>query len=626
MNYSSTTEQTSPGKFSSLGSSMTAAEFAKTENELNALQNEILTQGQEIEQFIQYHSSSHKSTPTFHALQVLFELFKSELSMNLTLRRSLIEEKENNQQNTEYIEKMEQEKAQFFRQISEGSSTPINEYGQVISFVIDQIKIAEKSLNHCKKRKSINHSHSKLEKENKLLASEIKQLQDDNQALRMQLHNLKTSVQSVTKYEIENQKLRNQILQIQSSNEELQAQFSLDYAKINAKADLAAQKIDSLINENQQLKEKKQNAEENLTKLSTKVSSQKDKIKFLKNEVSKFQSQPTDNTYQLKSQIDDLTQKNENLKKQIDDYQSEILNSQTSIKELKIKLKNYEELEEKFEKLKGKNEKLKIKIKKNENAVSLLQQCKDSIITSRKQTKQYKSKIEMLEKKLKENKIAVTRVEELREKIHLLEEANQKIIKNIQQQAKEQTNTVSKKLQILESKFESIQGDYSSVSTENQRLYTQLKQSAFDMQRLEAENARLTTTVERLNRDINDTKTTIWFSGKNSNDSSYSANLATREYPNNNSYNNAADLKSFPPDKSKTYYYDDENLNDEFPGNDESEIIQPVINYPSRRFKRTSKANINSGHPDTLNAELQNEMNSLQNEIESLKREMGRTD
>ena len=261
MNYSSATEQTSPGKFSSLGSSMTANEFTKTENELNALQNEILTQGQEIEQFIQYHSSSHKSTPTFHALQMLFELFKSELSMNLSLRRSLIEEKENNQQNTEYIEKLEQEKKSFFHQISEGSSTQITEYGQVISFVIDQMRIAEKSLSRCKKSKSRSHSNSKLEKDNQLLTSEIKQLQNDNQALRMQLHNVKGSVQSASIYEVENQRLKTQLQQIRSSNEELQAQFSLDYAKINAKADVAAQKIESMKNENNQLKE-------NITKLA----------------------------------------------------------------------------------------------------------------------------------------------------------------------------------------------------------------------------------------------------------------------------------------------------------------------------------------------------------------------
>lgn len=614
MNYSSTTEQTSPGKFSSLGSSMTATEFAKTENELNALQNEILTQGQEIEQFIQYHSNSHKSTPTFHALQMLFELFKSELSMNLTLRRSLIEEKENNQQNAEYIEKLEKEKKQFFHQISEGSASQINEYSQVISFVIDQMRIAEKSLNRCKKSKSRSHSYSKLEKDNKLLTTEINQLQNDNQALRMQLHNLKGSIQSASIYEVENQKLKSQIQQIRSSNEELQAQFSLDYAKINAKVDIATQKIESVTNENNQLKE-------NLTKLSNLISSQKEKIKILRSENENLKTQLSNNSNQLKTQVDEITQQNECLKKQVSDYQNEILNSQASFKDMETKLKSVEILEGKIQRLRFKNEKLKAHAKKNENAVSLLQQCKDSFIASRKQVKQYKAKIESLEKQLKEQKFASTRVEELRSKIHILEEANQKIISNIQSQAKEQTNAVSQKLKNLESKFESIQNDYSSVSNENQRLYSQLRQSSLDMQRLETENARLSTTIERLNRDINDTKSTIWLSGKNSNDSSYSANVATREYQNNNNnnYNNS---------KSKTYYIDDdeENINDELPANDESDIIQPAIVHPSRRFGRNSKANLNSAHPESLNVELQNEMNSLQNEIESLKREMGRTD
>ena len=116
------------------------------------------------------------------------------------------------------------------------------------------------------------------------------------------------------------------------------------------------------------------------------------------------------------------------------------------------------------------------------------------------------------------------------------------------------------------------------------------------MQKLEKENARLSTTIERLNRDINDTKSTIWLSGKNSNDSSYSANLATREYPNNT---NDIDLLN---QKSKTYYIDedeDEKINDELPINDESEIVQPVINHLSHRFKRNSKSSQNSAYQES---------------------------
>jgi hypothetical protein len=51
------------------------------------MQNEFLAQDREIEQFIEAHTKVHKRSAAFRALMRLFDRSKSELSMNLALRK-----------------------------------------------------------------------------------------------------------------------------------------------------------------------------------------------------------------------------------------------------------------------------------------------------------------------------------------------------------------------------------------------------------------------------------------------------------------------------------------------------------------------------------------------------------
>ncbi|OHT16270.1 hypothetical protein TRFO_13275 [Tritrichomonas foetus] len=621
MNEYSTTEQTSPGKFSTCTNTTNATcstNFTQAENELNLLQNEILEQGKNIEQFILFHEKNHKQSPTFRALVMLFELFKSELSMNLSLRRNLMEEKQEHQQIIEFCEKLQIEKDQFFHQITKGSSTKICDYDHVISFVIDQMKIAENGLKFREKNKTLMSSNSKIEKENQNLITKNQKIEIENQNLKKQVNEMQSSIQSMSKIEMENHQLKLKINELQQAFDVQQAQNSLDYAKINAKCDMSEQKINILIEENNQLKKEKERIETLFNQQTTsneqlqkKLELKKQKIESLKKEVYKYQTNHQSDQDVLSSDpnevVSSLKNQNEHLKTQINQYKNELSDTQNAINEMKARFKRSSAIEEKISKLKQKNKNLKSQIKKNGDAVSLLQQCKDSYIASRNKAKEYRIQIEQLESKLKEHKNAFSRINELTSKVHLLESANQKIIDNIQNQSKDQSKVVAMRLQSLESKFNSIQQEYSSVSSENKRLYSQLRQSSVDMQRLEAENARLYTTVDRLQRDLNDSKSTAWLSNETANESSFS------------NQNNIRNLRDFRSNKSRTYYGEEEEVN----ANYDSDFIP--VNIASSGSGRYAKTN-NSDSSSSPNTMLQKEINSLQDDIASLKRDMKRVE
>lgn len=615
MNESIPSLQTSPDKYSTMTyTTSTAAEFAKTENELNQLQTEIMNQGKDIEQFIKVHSSKHQTSNTFHALEMLFELFKSELSMNLMLRRSLMQEKANGQQTIEYIEKLENEKKEFFAHLSKGSTNTISDYDQVIAFVIDQMKIADNSLSHNKKNKSLRHSIKKLENEIQSLKSQNEKVGIENQNLKQTIHNLQNSTNSVSKYQVENEQLKQQLSNLKQTFEEQQAQISLDLAKINARNEVATQALEAMKIENAQLKQQNQNLDIANNKqsiiieqLSAKLVSKQEKMKSLKTEFEQIKSNVNnfDNLQgrlqESNEKITKITAENEKLIKKMSEYKTSFDNVELLMKE--------------NEKLKKKNEKLKTQVQKNEKAVSLLSQSKDAFIMEKNKAKEYKSKINYLENQIKEQKVALSKVDELKSKIQYLEDANQKIINNIQNNAKEQSKTVTLKLQTLEAKFSSIQSQYASMSNENKRLYSQLRQSSQDIQKLESENARLSTTLERLNREMIDSKSEVSFPGKNShsNESSYSGNMG------NVDYQSVVNPMNYKP---KTYYIDDDI--EESPVASDFDRIQPVISTQIKRIRRNSKDSLNSGN--SLNPEIQEEMNSLKSEIYSLRQQMGRTE
>ena len=72
--------------------------------EISQLQNEILKQSRQIQKFIQSNESAHGNDSSFVVLKSLFALFKSELSVNLALRKHLVDEKKLSESMEEQIE------------------------------------------------------------------------------------------------------------------------------------------------------------------------------------------------------------------------------------------------------------------------------------------------------------------------------------------------------------------------------------------------------------------------------------------------------------------------------------------------------------------------------------------
>jgi hypothetical protein len=62
--------------------------ITRTDDRLSGIQAELLAQGKEIEQFI--HRHQHQCSEVFQMLTSLFAMFKTEMSINIALRRSLV--------------------------------------------------------------------------------------------------------------------------------------------------------------------------------------------------------------------------------------------------------------------------------------------------------------------------------------------------------------------------------------------------------------------------------------------------------------------------------------------------------------------------------------------------------
>jgi hypothetical protein len=86
----------SEGSFTSLSDQISDSQtfdfgaISQSERQFAHLQQEILRQGKEIEQFIETYSSKHRPSELFNSMTTLFQLFKSELTMNLALRNQLV--------------------------------------------------------------------------------------------------------------------------------------------------------------------------------------------------------------------------------------------------------------------------------------------------------------------------------------------------------------------------------------------------------------------------------------------------------------------------------------------------------------------------------------------------------
>ena len=140
-----------------------STEYGKVSKNIMDLQTEIINQGKEIEDFINLHGKKKGQSKSFIALQTLFKSFKAELSLNITLRKTLIEERENYQKNIRTLTKEVVMQNKFFEQVSHLYGTNFTSFEQIYNQIKETLRESKLSKIYVNQIKEITQQNQESE-------------------------------------------------------------------------------------------------------------------------------------------------------------------------------------------------------------------------------------------------------------------------------------------------------------------------------------------------------------------------------------------------------------------------------------------------------------------------------
>ena len=138
-------------------------ECCKLTTNMAELQGQIINQGKEIENFISIHEKKQGKSKSFIALQTLFKSFKAELSLNITLRQTLIEERENYKKNIRTLTKEVKAQNEFFEAISDYYKCDFSSFDEIFSKIKSSTKEAKNAQMYVKHIKQITKENQESE-------------------------------------------------------------------------------------------------------------------------------------------------------------------------------------------------------------------------------------------------------------------------------------------------------------------------------------------------------------------------------------------------------------------------------------------------------------------------------
>ena len=316
-----------------------SSHYSQIENEVKIIQDAILSQGQEIEQFIQRKKNNQKLTDEFEKLQSLFELFKSEIKMNLSLRSALLTEKSkfsslfssysafdtNLQQflsffskqvgtdvtdlntaaqilvniinSSKEIEQLRKENQIFQNQIQEMKQKFEYNQAQNAIEIAKYISLAESARGYQEDLKNTRSLCTSIQNENNNLQAKLLTLSNENSALRQQLNERGPN-------QIEDQ--RNKLIEYQQIIQQKEQKLS-EYESVL----IAAQKK---LNENEK---KNQNQNEEILNAKEKIIELRDKVchleEYQQQLIEEIQSRSIAETKKAQNQVGILQEKLSNI-------------------------------------------------------------------------------------------------------------------------------------------------------------------------------------------------------------------------------------------------------------------------------------------------------------------------
>ena len=204
----------------SIESSLVSAstEYGKLTANLTDLQTQIINQGKEIENFINLHGNKKGQSKSFIALQSLFKSFKQELSLNISLRQALIEERENYQKNIRTLTKEVVQQNKFFEQISQLYGINFTSFDQIIDQIKNTLRDAKSTQNYVKQIKELTQQNQVSEAQLSLDMAHIQACLENSEASKNDLEKklnittsaLKTKDQTITLLSQQIRNLQNQ--------------------------------------------------------------------------------------------------------------------------------------------------------------------------------------------------------------------------------------------------------------------------------------------------------------------------------------------------------------------------------------------------------------------------------
>ena len=268
-------------------------------------QDDILARSKQIEAFIKKMKKNSKKSNSFQLLETSFMLFKSEMKINLTLRKSFLRQQAKNEKEVEEF-KQKYDPKPFFDELSRISHRDICDYNCALDLFSE---ISTVFLNSKEK-----------------LKTKIKKIKEDNQKL----------VNYGQEMQQEYQQLENDYTEQENSKKELETklQEANDYIEaLRGALNDSNAKIETLQKENESLKKESEQAK----------TMEQQKIDILSKTLQSLKKELNDVTEQLQShqvQLAYETSHTEEINNQLNNERNEKNDLENIVKEMKKKLKS----------------------------------------------------------------------------------------------------------------------------------------------------------------------------------------------------------------------------------------------------------------------------------------------
>jgi chromosome segregation ATPase len=192
-----------------LDSSAGSDDMSFSLGDIAELQQQIISQSTAIEEYITAHRSQTQGSESFAVLQSLFGLFKSEVSMNIALRKAIGEERR-------LRAAVENHRSKFFKELGRTARTTFDSYDSVRDFVASRESRVSELENDNAAR---DEQRVKLETSLKRCRSKLNSTASENEALRVELEE---SNQMIEKQQTAMQVQKQTMVELQAAAEQSQ--------------------------------------------------------------------------------------------------------------------------------------------------------------------------------------------------------------------------------------------------------------------------------------------------------------------------------------------------------------------------------------------------------------------